>query len=591
MPISLNNGQVHIIDNKASIDRKWALSFLGSGHREDYLLLYNEYDQYSGIVTYKSLLDSIDLETAVIHEKLYIDDGLWQQARDLLYDEKTIDAVPVFDQNAKVLCFAKYNKGIENAWGKLCELEENVDWEIWKTFQCHAGQVHIKGINDVLFRLREWLLSLGTRVSVEGKEWSFWGIESTICMEDDIVVIDEGCQWINLVYVEYLKWIKSYGKKLKEMLCKPYIPEPDKKEKVIFYLSSYPYYVESIEPLILRYLCKSTECICTFPSVDGIVKLGPRNIDNMTAMIEKLEMSGVKCYDASEKGLLNNEYDICFFLCDDLGRVPLPLRRVSKCVVALQETPIYPHMYMTEGVFEEVFSERGRSETDYLVVSDYMADWICERNKQWEEKILRFGYPKLDTLYSALNDKSNIPKHWLERISGKKVYLFTTYTMKQSWLDFFADKEDNKIAIWRLHPIALGKVQVKKHVEDICNKYNVIVDDLPSYYASFQISSALIAPVHGSLMLNYLYTGKPMCLYEKGAYESSVIDYRIESWYKSAYSALNENDVLQFIKKVEEGMPLMSGDKEECRKHVTSNFDGKVCDRIYNYLKNIRNPR
>lgn len=54
-------------------------------------------------------------------------------------------------------------------------------------------------------------------------------------------------------------------------------------------------------------------------------------------------------------------------------------------------------------------------------------------------------------------------------------------------------------------------------------------------------------------MINYLCTEKPLYIWEQGSYELSVIDYRKEPWYMSAYSAQCENDVLDFIEKVRGG--------------------------------------
>lgn len=159
MPVSLNSGEVYIIDDKVDIEREWALSFFLSGHIEDYHLLQDECGQYSGIITYQSLLWSTDLEMSVIREKLHVE-NLWWKAQEILGDDKSVDAVPVFDRDGEIQYFARYDRRIVDAWRKLSGLEEYVDWEMWKTFQCYTKRVHIRRINDVLFRLREWLISL-----------------------------------------------------------------------------------------------------------------------------------------------------------------------------------------------------------------------------------------------------------------------------------------------------------------------------------------------------------------------------------------------------------------------------------------------
>jgi hypothetical protein len=244
-------------------------------------------------------------------------------------------------------------------------------------------------------------------------------------------------------------------------------------------------------------------------------------------------------------------------------------------------------MYFCEGRFEEVFSAQARSETDYLVASGYIADWICERDPAWDEKILRFGYPKLDTLYHAIKSVTDIPEEWKEKTAGKKVFLFAIneMQMQQSWLEFFAANDD-VVAIWRPHPLLKDRASRRRKAEELAEKYNIIIDWQPSYIASFQIADACIASPGTSVMVNYLYTGKPVCIYDSEEdYKRKAMDYREETWYKSAYAATEDKDVLQFVRKVERGENVLSEEQRECRKCVTAQFDGEVCSRIFDYFE------
>lgn len=586
MPVCLNDGEVYIIDNKINIDRRWIISFFLNGHIEDYLLVYDQCGQYSGVITYKSFLQSTDMETAIIYDKLKINEFFWQDARALLCDSNTVNAVPVFNRNMELLYFAKYDKALEDKWNKMLKLYQYVDKVMLENFQCFAECVHIKGINDVLFKLREWLALLGVKVSVEGEEWEAFGIETRVYAEKGATVIDKECRWIDSAYDEYCRWLEvQAAETLGKMLCKPYEPEAENKEKIIFYLSIYMNMVENVSPLIYYYARMDKECICVFPSVEEMVSEGGKNIVNMNKTIQKLVAAGVKCHTINEKGILCNQYAICFFL-SEYSKTPMNLRKLSRHVVALQTTALYTHMYLQKGLFERVFSEQAKQEMDYLIASDYMADWICERDKTWDNKILRLGYPKLDALYSALKCEDNIPKSWLEKTSGKKVYLFITYSMaiEQLWLDYFP-KEGNRIAIWRPHPLN-REGAIKTIFKEISDKCNVIVDTLPEYYAAFQVSDAFIGDLQNSVIVNYLYTGKPVCLYSRDeVYESAVIDYRKECWYKCSDVASKKEDIFEFISKVEGGGDIISREQMQYRKFVTSNFDGRVCSRIYEYFE------
>lgn len=525
-----------------------------------------------------------------ICDKVFLGNGLWENARKALNQEKD-KVIPVFNHNMEMICFARNEHHLEEKWTKLCEIRERIDRDLFRNLRHRENAVHLKGISDVLYDIRLWLQSIGIEVTVEGEGlWEeVFGIVETECCDGDRLIIDEECQWLDHLYEEYWNWLENYSRKLKKMLCMPYEPDRlkvEKKEKIIFYLPWAFACVESITPLLFYYLQSGKECICVIISIKYLMRLGCNNVDYVTETIEKWKMAGVTCCMADEQGLLSNEYKICFYLSEYSGSVPSELRKRSRWVIALQTTAIYTHMYMT-GKFEAVFSEYQREEMDYLIASDYVADWICEHDKKWEEKILRFGYPKLDTLYVTLKGELQIPYKWRSRISGRKVYLFTTYDMEKLWLDFFLDKEDQKIAIWRPHPNFLADVKERKRMEEISRQYNVIIDDTPTYYAAFRISDALITSAQSSVMINYLCTNKPVCLYCDNYMDMAewTMNYQNEIWYKSAFSALEEKDVLDFIRKMEAGEKIINDQQMMYRKYITSNFDGKVCRRIYDYFE------
>lgn len=587
MPFSLYTGNTYVVD-KNDIGRDWCLSFFKNGHAEDYLLLYID-DQYQGIITYRSISQNMKLEDSIIVDKLFIGNSLWEDARSLFDKDATREIVPIFNHNMEVLYIAKYDNELVTIWEKLFELQNFIDKKLWDSFQCNVSRIHIKGINDVLFQLREWLISLGVVVSVEGETWEKFGIKESVCNDPGIEIIDKECVWLESLYEEYYSWLNNYRMGLKKTLCKPYIPNPDKKEKVMFYLTHYLYFTDSIKPLIFRYIQSGKECILVFPDIEIIMSRGADNVNNLIILIENFENAGAKCYLANEKTLYCHKYFICFLCSEYSGRLPLALRKVSRFVVAVQVTALYTHMYQAKGRFEEVFSEQSRKEIDYLVAADYIADWICARACRWNEKILRFGYPKLDTLFYSLKNKSDIPKSWRDKIGGKKVVLFTTYAVDQSWLDYFAEKENSMIAIWRPHPYTIETVEQRERIKEISDHYNIIIDDLPSYEISFQVSDALVASLHSSVMVNYLCTGKPIFLYGKAeTYQTAVIDYREELWYKCISGATtNAKLVLEFLNSIEHEYNIIEEEQDLYRKYMMNNFDGGVCNRIYDFFEKM----
>lgn len=375
------------------------------------------------------------------------------------------------------------------------------------------------------------------------------------------------------------------GDKLKSLLWNSHISMPENKEKVIFYLTAFPYFTESISSLIFRYIDSNKVCVLVFPIVEEIISRGIGIVNNMVKLVEKMKTAGAVCCTVGAKEIYTNRYKICFLCSEYSGRLPEMIRKNSRYVVALQTTALYIHMYQLKERFEEVFSEEARNETDYLVTSEYMADWICERNERWKEKILSFGYPRMDALYYALKEELEIPEQWKSQIAGKKVYLFTTWNMEQAWLDYFKNNSD-VVAIWRPHPQTISDYEEYKRVKEIESHYNILIDDMPTYEVSFKISDALIAALHGSIMVNYLYTGKPVCIYGGiKSLQSMVIDYREELWYKYAQATFDPEAVLEFIRETERGRTIHGKEQLMYRRYITNGFDGQVCQRIYNYFE------
>ncbi|MCI8899233.1 MAG: hypothetical protein HFH76_01215 [Lachnospiraceae bacterium] len=384
----------------------------------------------------------------------------------------------------------------------------------------------------------------------------------------------------NLIRGETMK-----GDKLKSLLWNSHISMPENKEKVIFYLTAFPYFTESISSLIFRYIDSNKVCVLVFPIVEEIISRGIGIVNNMVKLVEKMKTAGAVCCTVGAKEIYTNRYKICFLCSEYSGRLPEMIRKNSRYVVALQTTALYIHMYQLKERFEEVFSEEARNETDYLVTSEYMADWICERNERWKEKILSFGYPRMDALYYALKEELEIPEQWKSQIAGKKVYLFTTWNMEQAWLDYFKNNSD-VVAIWRPHPQTISDYEEYKRVKEIESHYNILIDDMPTYEVSFKISDALIAALHGSIMVNYLYTGKPVCIYGGiKSLQSMVIDYREELWYKCAQATFDPEAVLEFIRETERGRTIHGKEQLMYRRYITNGFDGQVCQRIYNYFE------
>lgn len=421
-------------------------------------------------------------------------------------------------------------------------------------------------------------------MSVEGEQWEIFGIEEEKCVWGgaDTIIIDEEYNQINIFHEEYRRWMKDDIEQLKTLILKPYAENATGNDEILFYMPVYAYFLDSVSPLIYRYLQAGKKCIITFTDCEKIIAVGQDNMKKMIKIIRKIESEGgIFCNIKNSGGEYLGHYQICYFCSDYSGTLPLGVCQNSDYVVELQTAALYTHMYSDDWRFEYVFSDGEWERVDYLVTTSFMADWICEKDERWDEKILAFGYPKLDTLYHSLKNKDIVPKEWRKKINGRKTFLFTV--MEESWLDIL--QENEWVAIWRPHPLSLE--ENADTIKRICGMYdNVILDDLVSYYASFQSADAMIAGrgINAS-MVNFLYTGKMVCFYE--GVVPKIIDYRKESWYKSTYVALKSEEVEEFIKQIGKGVMIDDQEIERNRKLMMNEFDGKVCDRIYQYFENI----
>ncbi len=586
MAIDLYNGTAYIIRENELMERSEALSFFMRGHMEDALSLYDMDGKYCGLITYKSLLNTSSMREAVIKEKLILEKGngeaFWERAQRLIQGSAD-NVLPVFNSEMKLLYFAKYNSKLVSAWNKVFWIQRWIDEDLWKNFKEYKKHFHIVGgMSDVLYYFRKWLCSVGAEVSVEGEAWSFFGIEETVPEDGDVYIVDaleELLQSVDLQYIDLLEDVMhDEVAELKQLLLKPY--ECDDRRSILFHMTDYAYLAESISPLVFYYLKHGeNHCVAIFPSVRLITKLRKGNVRKVIELIKKIESFGGKCYSLQISEVLEQEYDICYLCSQYSGRLPSVK---AKYVVGLQTTAIYTHMYGEKGGFAQVFSDKAREEIDYLVASEFIADWVSEKDQKWENKILRFGYPKLDTLYRSLSS-SEIPKEWMEKIKGKKVFLSVENFISQEIWDYFFESDD-KVLIWRPHPVE--SIQWEKEKEKRNRMHNVIVDGEMSYYASFQISDALLTEGCTSVTLNYLYMDKPVCIVDReSSSEEFVIDFRQEAWYKSAYIAFNAEDVVEFVEMVSRGEDRKKDELEPYRRRMISHFDGRVCERIYNYFE------
>ncbi len=567
--------------------------FFNEGHKEDIFVIYDNEHKYFGAITYYSLLSSPDLSNAVIDEKIVLEEGFWNHAYALLAG-CIGKVVPVFSKDMELLYLARYECKLEIAWKKLSVLKTlSMEYAgLWESSKYFLKHFHITGCNMVLYEFWKWLALQGISVSVSGEQWEMLGIDTCEEQKEGTVFVDDNCEVIEYLYDEYLYGLREECSQLENAFAEGFLGDMQAENKIMFWMPTIwgvtP--MNNIMPLVVMYLKAGKNCMVITPPKEELIQLGSKHMKTTIAFISQVQQLGGNICSCNEIGkICQGRYSVCYtMLIDYIPMFPAEIREKIDTMVVLQSWAFFTHYYMKgpHCTFEKDFSDKVRNAIDFYVVSDFAADWICRQNKLWSNKMLRFGYTKQDALYNYINGKQDIPEEWLEKAKGKKVFLFTI--LKKEWAETLF-QSGKYIVILRPHPLYLNRYgKVIKMYEKI-SKGKLILDDRDSYNASFCLSDALVTDPFCSLSVNYLSTGKPLLICMHEVNESNIhIDFRQEDWYKAAYKAKTDQDIFDFIDMVSSGEDVKKQELERYRRRMVQDFDGKVCERIYNFFVNYK---
>lgn len=357
-----------------------------------------------------------------------------------------------------------------------------------------------------------------------------------------------------------------------------------RKHNILFTASHLSYLWDGIAPLYKYYMKKTdVECTVMFSSIWDILKVGDRNLKETAQNISEIRKSGGKvCFYKNWNS--DRKFDACY---NSLGFSEWygNGKEVSKIVVSLQTTGYHTHYYIGNQKFEDMFSEHQRKESDYIVVSKFMAAWVVKREKKWRDKLLSFGYPRMDNLYESIQH-CHVPTEWKECIAGKKVIYFTDFQSALFMYCLEYCKRDELVLIWRPHPYDYNSSWTRKRIEEWGNKENVIIDTNQSYSIAFKVSNALVTSFATSVQINYLFTDKPVLILDREFWKwgENGVDFQEEEWYKAAYVAHDERTCREFVDMIMDGRDDQREDKLPYRQFMQQGFDGRVCERIAEFI-------
>ena len=104
---------------------------------------------------------------------------------------------------------------------------------------------------------------------------------------------------------------------------------------------------------------------------------------------------------------------------------------------------------------------------------------------------------------------------------------------------------------------------------------------------AFQYSDALVTTYFSSVLVNYLFTDKPILILDKGYLDKhkNQVDYQEEAWYKASYIANDEKAANDFIDMIIAGKDERKVETMPYRQYMQRGFDGKVCERIASFIE------
>ncbi len=152
----------------------------GGGHLEDVLMVFDEQENYKGIITYERLLNCSP-GNEMLRDVLIISDAFWEEGR-AYFAEHPDELMPVMDKKGNVLGFCwddkKANNGMFEQGLKMLEscYEDGNLISIGEVYP-NVMMACFCGCNEYVWKSYQFFLKTGLQVCVLGEEWEWFGIK------------------------------------------------------------------------------------------------------------------------------------------------------------------------------------------------------------------------------------------------------------------------------------------------------------------------------------------------------------------------------------------------------------------------------
>ncbi len=324
-----------------------------------------------------------------------------------------------------------------------------------------------------------------------------------------------------------------------------------------------------------------------------VVVLEPPNYGTEKDKIELVEREGYEVITFSDEDLQNSDILISMpfdvtpaWMRNKKMAVEIPFALVKKCADIRQHV-------------EGLFQEQNGIEIDYYIFDRLLYEEMAD-NGIVNEKIVAFGNPKYDGIYSALNTPKEFPEHW-GKIKNKRVYLWTTghvYKSGNMTFDLYAkeifsyfERHKDCALIFRPHPVYIAEL-LNNHIwaeEDVgrfrkyfCASDNMVWDEYPDYSLAYSLADAVLLDVNCGILVSALTIKKPMCILRRFDGKESE-DYH-PNLSEKLHMAHGIEECMDFMDMVRMGRDTKQEMLEEAFGKYIAPFDGKNGRRIKDFI-------
>ena len=236
---------------------------------------------------------------------------------------------------------------------------------------------------------------------------------------------------------------------------------------------------------------------------------------------------------------------------------------------------------------------------DYVIVQSNLQKQLFGINKDYYEKLIVMGNPKIDKVINEMNKESNETR-WDKFLKGKKVILLNSSITKilneNEWgkkieqILNIIENNPHLALIWRPHPLLKATIeamvpQKKKEYlnvfDHVSRMENALIDYNSSPNEAIKYADAMISD-YSSLVMQFTVTGKPV-LVLNGSSEfrktkKVCFDYFSNYFYEDGVG------VTEFIKVIENEEDTKRDERIKYMKKTVVNMDGTCGQRIHEFV-------